>query len=343
MSDLVTGEAVVLGLRTAKLPSRALAVLIDLAVEVGGFFLTTLVLLTVLTDLDNAAAAALVVCLMVLFLVAVPVAVETLSRGRSLGKLAMGLRVVRLDGGPIRFRHALVRGLVGTIEIMALSGVPAAICSLISSDGRRLGDIFGGTLVVRERVPAARAGMPTVTAPPQLLAAVGNDLVRLDLSAVPPGLWLAIRQLLGRTGQLDEEVALRMAHQLAGDLASRVHWPVPPGLHPALYLSAVLTERQRRDWQRTAGAFAANAMQPGGGAQPLGWGAPAHPMTPAMPPGVPMPGMPAAPMPSAPAMPAMPAPLMPAAPVSVPLSAPPTAPMPAADSSGGGTGFALPG
>ncbi|MGC0319059.1 RDD family protein [Kitasatospora acidiphila] len=342
MSDLVTGEAVVLGLRTAKLPSRALAVLIDLAVEVGGFFLTTLVLLTVLTDLDDAAAAALVVCLMVLFLVAVPVAVETLSRGRSLGKLAMGLRVVRLDGGPIRFRHALVRGLVGTIEIMTLSGVPAAICSLISSDGRRLGDIFGGTLVVRERVPAARAGVPAVTAPPQLLAAVGNDLVRLDLSAVPPGLWLAIRQLLGRAGQLDEAVALRMAHQLAGDLASRVHWPVPPGLHPALYLSAVLTERRRRDWQRTAGAFAANAMPPGGTAQPPGWGTPAHPMTPAMPPGVPMPGMPAAPMPSAPVMPA---PLMPTTPVSAPVSAPPTATTPAAggSSGGGGTGFVLPG
>ena len=42
-----------------------------------------------------------------------PVAMETLTRGRTLGKMALGLRVVRDDGGPITFRQALVRGLVG--------------------------------------------------------------------------------------------------------------------------------------------------------------------------------------------------------------------------------------
>lgn len=287
----MTGEAVVLGLRPAKLPSRALAVLLDLVVEFAAFFLVSLLLLVVLPDLDGAAATALVVCLMVFFLVAVPVLVETLSRGRSLGKAALGLRVVRADGGPAGFRHALVRALVGVFEIILLTGVPAALSSLVSTDGRRLGDLFAGTLVVRERVPETAAPGLTVAPPPQVLHALGSDLVRLDLSAVPPGLWLAIRQLLNRAGQLDGQAALRMAQRLAGDLAERTGWPVPAGLHPALYLGAVLTERQRREWLRATGPGAGTG--PAGVAGPVTWPgaptAPAPPPAPVTPPAPPAP------------------------------------------------------
>ncbi|MEU1424427.1 RDD family protein [Kitasatospora sp. NPDC005751] len=254
MSDLVTGEAVVLGLRTAKLPSRALATGLDLLVQGAALVVTSLVLSFALVDLDGAALAAILLGLMVFFLVGLPVMVETLTRGRSLGKAALGLRVVRSDGGPVRFRHSLVRGLVGFFEIIVLSGVPAAICSAVSADGKRLGDVFAGTLVVRERVPGgggAANALPPVH--PQLLQAIGGELVALDLSAVPEPLWLAIRQLLGRIGELDPAVAHRMSARLADDLAARTGHPVPYGLHPAAYLGAVLTERQRREWTRAQG------------------------------------------------------------------------------------------
>lgn len=247
----MTGEAVVLGLRTAKLPSRALAVALDLAVEVAALVVVSLTLSVALVDLDSAALAALMLGLMVFFLVAVPVMVETFTRGRSLGKAALGLRVVRVDGGPVRFRHALVRGLIGFFELIVLSGVPAAVTSAVSTDGKRLGDIFAGTLVVRERVPGG-SGAATALPPvhPQLLQAIGGELVALDLSAVPEPLWLAVRQLLGRIGQLDPAVAHQMSARLAEDLAARTGHPVPYGLHPAAYLGAVLTERQRREWTR---------------------------------------------------------------------------------------------
>ncbi|MGF1431408.1 RDD family protein [Kitasatospora sp. LaBMicrA B282] len=315
MSDLVTGEAVVLGLRPAKLPSRALAVLLDLLVEFVAFFLVTLALVSVLSDLDGAAAAALVICLMVFFLVAVPVLVETVSRGRSLGKAALGLRVVRADGGPAGFRHALVRALVGVFEIILLTGVPAAICSLVSDDGRRLGDVFAGTLVVRERVPQTAAPGAPIGMPPQVLQALGADLVRLDLSTVPPGLWLAIRQLLARAGQLDHQVALDMALRLAGDVAGRTGWPVPAGLHPALYLGAVLTERQRREWQRAA--------VPGGLVMP--------------------PAAPSAPVAAQPPVTPSAAPISPPAPIPPPAPIAPAAPAPPAPPAENPGGFALPG
>lgn len=256
----MTGEAVVLDLQTAKLPSRALAIVLDLLVEFAALFIVSLVLSVALIDLDGAAAAATLLGLTVFFLAAVPVMVETLSHGRSLGKAALGLRVVRTDGGPVRFRHSLVRGLVGFIELIAVTGSAAVITSAVNSDGKRLGDIFAGTVVVRERTPGA-GGRTTPLPPvhPQLLHDMGRELVAMDLSAVPEPLWLAVRQLLGRIGQLEPSVAFRMAAGLAEDLSARIGHPIPPGLHPVAYLGAVLTERQRREWMRAQQRFAAQA------------------------------------------------------------------------------------
>ncbi|MEV6184169.1 RDD family protein, partial [Streptomyces sp. NPDC052015] len=200
MSELVTGEAVALELRPAKLPSRALAVLLDLTVAVLAYVLVTIALVASTAGLDEAARFAVSAAAFVLVLVGGPIAVETLSHGRSLGKLACGLRVVRDDGGPIRFRHALVRGAVGVIEILMTFGIVACIASLVSARGRRLGDVFAGTLVVRERVPTGRAAF--VPPPPPWLA---GRFSGLDLSAVPDGLWLAIRQYLTRMQQLDPQ------------------------------------------------------------------------------------------------------------------------------------------
>lgn len=125
-----------------RLPSRALAIAIDLAVLMTVFVVLSLGLAVASVTLDEAATAAITVATFLLVLVGGPVAVETLSHGRSLGKLACGLRVVRDDGGPIRFRHALVRGAMGAVEILGTFGVVGSIASLVSARGRRLGDVF---------------------------------------------------------------------------------------------------------------------------------------------------------------------------------------------------------
>ncbi|MGM9382143.1 RDD family protein [Streptomyces antibioticus] len=270
MSELVTGEAVALELRPARLPSRGMAALLDLAVALVAYMVVSLVLLAATASLDEAAQMAVSIATFLLVLVGGPIAVETLSHGRSLGKMACGLRVVRDDGGPIRFRHALVRGALGVVEILLTLGVVACIASLVSARGRRLGDVFAGTLVVRERVPGGRSGF--VPPPPPWLA---GRFQGLDLSAVPDGLWLAIRQYLGRMNQLDPQIGRAMAERLAGDLAERTGTPVPPGVPAAPYLAAVLQERQVREARRVF------AGTPGGMSAP-------------------QPPVPAAPLPSAP-------------------------------------------
>ncbi|KOT29599.1 hypothetical protein ADK47_33310 [Streptomyces rimosus subsp. rimosus] len=254
-----------MGLRPARLPSRALAVLVDLAVTWSAYVLLSVVMLSSTASMDEAARAAVSVALFVLVLVGVPIIVETLSRGRSLGKLACGLRVVREDGGPVRFRHALVRGAMGAIEIVLTMGVVACIASLVSARGRRLGDVFAGTVVVRERIPTPR-GMPALPPPPPWLAA---ELGALDLSRVPDGWWLTVRQFLSRISQLDPQVGGAMAARLAGDLSGWTGASVPAGMHAAVYLAAVVGERQAREAQR---AFGAPLGAPGPVATGAAWG-----------------------------------------------------------------------
>ncbi|MFD7136868.1 RDD family protein [Streptomyces sp. NPDC059894] len=260
MSELVTGEAVALELEPARLPSRSLAALLDLTVAVAGYVVVSIALVAATASLDEAARTAVSIAAFLLVLVGGPVAVETLTRGRSLGKLACGLRVVRDDGGPIRFRHALVRGALGVVEILLTAGVVACVASLVSARGRRLGDVFAGTLVVRERVPVARTGF--LPPPPPWLA---GRFSGLDLSAVPDGLWLAVRQYLGRVEQLDPQVGRSMAERLAGDLAACTGMPVPQGVPSAAYLAAVLHERQVREARR---AFGTGGGRGGGGIGP---------------------------------------------------------------------------
>ena len=67
--------------------------------------------------MDAAASAALGLVTSVGVVVGYPLVMETLTRGRTLGKMAIGLRTVRDDGGPIRFRQALVRALLEVVEV----------------------------------------------------------------------------------------------------------------------------------------------------------------------------------------------------------------------------------
>src|ERR1700722_14772559 len=155
MEEIVTGEAVVLDLPCARFPARILARLIDMAVELVLFGIVA-ILVGIGADnnsLDSATVAALILTGLVLVIVGYPVVFETLSRGRTLGKLALGLRVVADDGGPERFRHALVRALAGAVECWALFGGPALITSLLSARGKLLGDVVAGSFVLRECAP----------------------------------------------------------------------------------------------------------------------------------------------------------------------------------------------
>jgi len=243
-TGVVTGDAVVLELPRASPALRIASALLDALVVV---LVGAAVLVVAVPRIDVASPstiATVVSVLLVLVVVGIPTTVETLTRGLSVGRLVVGTRVVRDDGGPVRFRHAVVRALTGVGELWLLTGAPALITALSTRRGKRIGDLLAGTVVVRER--AARQDVREVVMPPEL----AGWAAAADVGALPAGLALACRQLLARSGRLNPTSRERLGAQLRADVVARVFPPPPPSAPPERVLSAVLAERRHRDLER---------------------------------------------------------------------------------------------
>jgi uncharacterized RDD family membrane protein YckC len=260
MSEVVTGDAVVLDVQIAQLPVRAVGALIDIVVIFVGYLLGLMLWAATLTQFDTALSVAVLIIFTALVIVGYPLVFETATRGRSVGKIVMGLRVVSDDGGPERFRQVVFRALASVVEIWMLAGSPAVICSMLSPKAKRIGDIFAGTVVVSERGP--RLGPPP--AMPPSLAWWASSLQLSDLSA---GQAEVARQFLSRASQLEPQLRQQMAYRIAGDVVARIAPPPPPGAAPQLVLAAVLAERHRRELARLR---AGPAMTPPT-QQPIPW------------------------------------------------------------------------
>ena len=130
--EVVTGEGVAVEVPVASVGLRIASGLID-ALVLGVVAVVLSIVLAFLPLGGSEAIEAIVAILMYVGLfVAIPTVLETATKGRSLGKLALGLRTVRDDGGPITFRHALTRALVGTVEIYSFQIGSAHVCTPVT-------------------------------------------------------------------------------------------------------------------------------------------------------------------------------------------------------------------
>jgi uncharacterized RDD family membrane protein YckC len=243
--DLVTGEGVALDLPPASLGLRIGSGLIDVTVTVLLFVVTLFVLLVAASlAQDEALFAATLVATNVIAFLVYPTLLETLTRGRSLGKLAFGLRAVRDDAGPVSFHHSLVRALIGYVEIYAFAGMPAFFSMLVNRRGKRLGDLAAGTYVVRDRV---RLQLPM---PPPMPPGLAHWASRADLASLPTGLALAVRQYVARLATLDPHTRQRVGGALLAEVRPYVAPAPPADAPPDLVLAAVIAARRDRDFAR---------------------------------------------------------------------------------------------
>lgn len=250
----VTGEAVHLDVRVARLGSRMVARIIDAGCQLALGY-AAFVLLQILVGLlaivglvawDSAVAAVTVILTIVIAYIGYPVFLETLTRGRTAGKFIMGLRVVRDDGGPITFRHAFARGLVGvSIEWPGLLGAPvtwvATLWMMIASpQSKRIGDHVAGTVVIHERTPAAWGWVPAMP------AGMADWAATLDLAGLDDDLALAVRHFLARNREIREPARTQLGQRLAREVAAVTNPPPPADAPGWAYLAAVHAERHRR-------------------------------------------------------------------------------------------------
>ena len=241
----ITGEAVVLNLRAANFMPRLAAAVLDAVVYFVGWLVLMMLVgqFTAIFAVDAAAGQAVVIIAMVTLIFVIPLLVEGLSKGRSLGKLIFGLRVVRDDGGTIRWRHALTRCLVGVFELWMTAGSVAIIASLFNRQSKRLGDMMAGTFVIVARAPRMPAPLPAV--PP----ALQNWAQTADLGRVPAGLAHQINSLIRNAPTMDPGALAHLSNQLYVAVLPYVTPGPPQGIDPFTFLVGVMAERRNRDFQ----------------------------------------------------------------------------------------------
>ncbi|WP_439691959.1 RDD family protein [Curtobacterium sp. SP.BCo] len=238
--ELVVGEAVALDVQPAGIALRLAAALLDGVCLVALSAMLMIGLSRVWpSDLDDAWAAALQIGVLVGVLVLVPAAVETVTRGKSVGRYATGTRVVRLDGGAIGFRHAFARALVGLFELWMTIGSVALLVALFGSRPRRLGDLLAGTFVQHERATKYRD--PQVVLPVELVSWAGVA----DVSALPQRLENRLGAFFRGAADLRPELRESTARALVAQVAEFAH-PVP-AVHPEVFLAGVVVLRRERD------------------------------------------------------------------------------------------------
>jgi len=240
--ELITGEAVALDLRPAGFILRAGGAAIDFVVYLGGYFLGMFVfsLATQSVRLDEALTRAVGIVGLVLFVLVIPVTVEVLSHGKSLGKLAVGARIVRDDGGAIGLRHAAVRGLVGLLEVFATLGGIALFAGLFNSRAKRIGDMLAGTYSQHERI--APIATPVYGVPLPLVEWSRTA----DVARMPDALSRRIAQYLAQARGLSAETRVRLGRELANEASVYVS-PLPT-VDAELFLAAVASLRRDREF-----------------------------------------------------------------------------------------------
>jgi uncharacterized RDD family membrane protein YckC len=230
-SPIVTPEGVALSLEPAGLGSRFIATLIDSAIQLAILIPASIIIALVATA-GIGGDVVLVGSLLLWFFVIFgyfPL-FEGLWDGRTPGKRALRLRVIQKTGQPARLTHVLVRNLVRLIDFLPGMYSVGAITMIITKN-QRLGDLAGGTIVVKE-VPA-----PVPTTLPALQAPRAQGVAGLDISGLTDEEYGLVRSFLARRDELEIAARAQLAQQLATNVRKKV--PGGPTLGDEAFLAAI--------------------------------------------------------------------------------------------------------
>lgn len=239
--EVLSGEAVAIDVQPVGFLLRAVGALIDMLLSFGVFILWIFLRLWLLDIgvLDDATDRIATIAAIVVSFVVLPITMEVALKGRSLGKLAVGGRIVRVDGGAAGFRHAFIRALVGVLEIYMTFGGVAVLVGALNARSQRLGDMVAGTYSQRVRTPKL---IPQV---PQLPPALAGWAQIADVARLPDRLARRISQFLVSAPRMVPSARARVAQELLAEASPFVS-PIPPA-PPELVLVGITVLRRERE------------------------------------------------------------------------------------------------
>jgi uncharacterized RDD family membrane protein YckC len=248
VDGIVTPEAVVLELDTAGVASRVLAGLVDLAIQCVIFGIgAAAIALSVRSSGDGSGGQTARLVLVAAVLMGYPVLSETLMRGRTLGKRALGLRAVTLEGAPIRFRHAMLRMMGGLVDrLLPPGGITGMLFVIGTTRHQRVGDLLAGTIVIRDPERTALPVAVWFPVPPGLEAFAAT----IDPAAMTVEQYTVIRSFLMRNRELSSAARFAVAEDLAARAATVVRCAAVGQVHPESFLLCLIARYQRRNFQQ---------------------------------------------------------------------------------------------
>jgi uncharacterized RDD family membrane protein YckC len=233
---IATPEGVSLELVLAGVGSRFIARLLDTLIQFAIIF--ALALGIYVTSAPGVVRAVVrVLFFLVLFGYDIPF--EVLNGGRTIGKLAAGIRVVGAVGEPVGFLASAIRTILRIVDFLPVAYVAGVICMVATKRDQRLGDLAAGTIVVRDRFP----GLNGATSAPPTVAP--EAVATWDVSALDPTDLATIHQFLDRRLTMPMPVRAHFAMELAARVGPRVVG-APPGTHPEYLLEGVVVAKQAR-------------------------------------------------------------------------------------------------
>ena len=238
--EILSGEAVAIDVQPVGFVLRAAGALIDMAIGFALFLAVTWVQVWLMSEglLNEHTFRILMISAAVLSFLVLPITVEVAMRGRSIGKLAVGGRIVRVDGGAITFRHTFIRALVGVLEIYMTFGGAAVITGALTSRSQRLGDLVAGTYSQRVRTPALHSHQPHL--PPSLT----SWATIADVARMPDRLARRISQFLANAQRLSPSARSSVAQELAAEAMPFIS-PVPAVSAEELLMGITVLRRER--------------------------------------------------------------------------------------------------
>ena len=161
---------------------------------------------------------------------------EVVTGGRTPGKSAMGLRVIRVDGSAADFGALAVRNVIRVIDVTIVAiGI---VVMFFQPQTRRLGDLGAGTIVVRDR---ASVTLAAAAAPPPIILRTPDAGPPIDgLDRIGGVERDALRVFLSRPG-----LSPTLRANLAADIAKRLNdrLGLPPGAPERLWPPELFIER----------------------------------------------------------------------------------------------------
>ena len=149
--DIITSHNISIEYEAANVMSRGIAQFLDLLTIV--IYLVIVFLISSSFGMRSQNLNAILILYYILMLPAMfySLIFEYLMKGQTLGKLAMGIRVVRLNGENANLNDYTMRWAFKIVDLWLSAGALAAIFISTADKAQRLGDILAQTAVVRNK------------------------------------------------------------------------------------------------------------------------------------------------------------------------------------------------